>query len=79
MAWDETGLPSTFDYTLHGAPNDAWVEVKDVQGRTVERMQVNNAKGQLVWDTHQIPAGVYTVELINDGKRLHTEKLIVKP
>ena len=42
-------------------------------------MQVNNAKGQLVWDTRQIPAGVYTVELINDGKRLHTEKLIVKP
>ena len=42
-------------------------------------MRVNNENGQLVWDTRQTPAGVYTVELMNNGQRLDAEKLVVKP
>lgn len=70
---------ATFDYVLRTAPDNAWIAVMDVQGRTMERMPITNEEGQMVWDTRRVPAGVYTIDLLNKGRRLHTEKLIVKP
>ena len=35
--------------------------------------------GQQLWDTRQVPAGVYSVELYNAGQRLDTKRLVVQP
>ena len=40
---------------------------------------VNGAQVQLVWDTSTLAQGLYSVELLEDGKRLQTERLIVQP
>ncbi len=40
---------------------------------------VQSAEVQLVWDTRQLAQGLYSVELMEDGKRLQTERLIVQP
>ena len=43
------------------------------------QLPVNNASMQLVRDTREVAPGMYTVELVDRGSRMHTEKLIVKP
>jgi len=70
---------ATFDYTLPMEPRDAWISITDAQGRAIERLAVKQAQGQLVWDTRTMSPGLYHVELVADGKRMHAEKLIVKP
>ncbi len=59
-------------------PRDA-DRITDAQGRAIERLAVKQAQGQLVWDTRTMSPGLYHVELVADGKRMHAEKLIVKP
>ena len=49
---------ATFDYSLRDQPKDAWLVVMDMQGRTMERKQVLQTQGQLVWDTRQVALGV---------------------
>jgi hypothetical protein len=58
---------------------DAMVIVRDAQGRIMHQELVNGAEVQLVWDTRQLAQGLYSVELLEDGKRLQTERLIVQP
>ncbi|MBL0129658.1 MAG: T9SS type A sorting domain-containing protein [Flavobacteriales bacterium] len=70
---------ATFEFVLPTTVQDAWIVVMDVQGRTMARMKVNQAQGQLVWDTRQVAPGLYHVELLNNGQRLQVEKLVVKP
>lgn len=70
---------ATFDYTLPMEPRDAWISITDAQGRAIERLAVKQAQGQLLWDTRTMSPGLYHVELVADGKRMHAEKLIVKP
>ena len=55
------------------------VVVRDAQGRILHQELVNGAEVQLVWDTRQVAQGLYSVELLEDGKRLQTERLIVQP
>ncbi|MBK9147654.1 MAG: hypothetical protein IPM12_07545 [Flavobacteriales bacterium] len=45
----------------------------------MERLAVKQAAGQLVWDTREVAPGLYHVELVVNGQRMQTEKLIVKP
>jgi hypothetical protein len=70
---------ATFDYTLPMEPQNAWITIMDAQGRSMERLAVKQATGQLVWDTREVAPGLYHVELVVNGQRLQTEKLIVKP
>jgi hypothetical protein len=70
---------ATFDYTLPMEPQNAWITIMDAQGRSMERLAVKQAAGQLVWDTREVAPGLYHVELVVNGQRMQTEKLIVKP
>jgi hypothetical protein len=40
---------------------------------------VQSAEVQLLWDTRNLAQGLYSVELLEDGQRLQTERLIVQP
>ncbi len=55
------------------------VVVRDAQGRIMHQELVSGPEVQLVWDTRQLAQGLYSVELLEDGKRLQTERLIVQP
>ena len=56
------------------------VEIRDLQGRLVEsivRGQLPAGEHQVVLDTDQLNAGIYTYTLVADGMRL-TKKMVVR-
>ncbi len=67
---------ATFSCTCTG---DAHLRVTDAQGRVVTHLPIAAERGQIVWDTRQVPAGVYTVELYNAHRRLDTQRMVVQP
>lgn len=69
---------TTLQYRLDGMAQEAWLVFRDVTGREVARMPVEQGEGQQVWDTRQVVPGTYMVELTNAGHILGTAKVVVK-
>ena len=72
---------TTITYAL---PVQAWGErasivVRDMMGKEQRRFVLAAAEGQLLWDTRGTAPGTYTVELVQSGARLATERVVVKP
>ena len=53
--------------------------LRDISGREVKRIWVSTNQGELLWDVRDALPGDYTVEVLNGGELLVTEKLIVQP
>lgn len=79
IAPNPAGSWVTFSHTLAAEPNEAKLRVLDVRGREVALLPLNALQGQTLWDTREVPAGVYSIELFNAGNRVTTERLIVQP
>jgi hypothetical protein len=47
-------------------------------GREVKRIILREQKQQVVWDTRQAAPGSYTAVLLNSGRQLRTEKIIIR-
>ena len=69
---------ATLAYTIEGALESAYIRLVDARGREVATFPMNTAQGQQLWDTRQIPTGVYTVELFNRATKLSAERLVVQ-
>jgi hypothetical protein len=69
----------TLAYEINDQVENAHARIMDARGRQVAIFTIANAQGQQVWDTRQVPAGVYSVELFNNGQRVDTRRLIVQP
>ena len=69
----------TVAYELTGTVENAHARIVDARGRQVASFTIAANQGQQVWDTRQVPAGVYSVELFNSGQRLETKRLVVQP
>ena len=72
---------TTITYAL---PVQAWGErasivVRDMMGKEQRRFVLAAAEGQVLWDTRGTAPGTYTVELVQSGARLATERVVVKP
>lgn len=65
-------------YRMQTRPNEARVRILDAQGRTVYAAALTAKEGQQIWDTRNTPAGVYSVELFNAGKRLDVQRVIIQ-
>ena len=81
--------------TLHPNPANTWVAasyqiplsqggtaemlVRDAVGRVLERRAVPEGQGQQVVDIRGYTAGMYAVELIQQGRSVSTERFIVQP
>jgi len=66
----------TFEY--QAAEGQIEVVVTDVTGREAMRRMVDGTQGQFLWDTRNIPRGVYMVELRSGGQNLQTERLVLQ-
>ncbi len=86
--------PPTPVLALSPNPADAWVAmnyhfeatadkacliVRDATGREVEMIPISRTEGQAVYDTRRLAPGTYTVELVNGGKHIEAQKLVVQP
>lgn len=69
----------TLAYTLADAPKDAILVLRGVDGRELRRMPLAAQQGQELLDTRGYAPGTYSVELLNDGVRIATERLVLKP
>ncbi len=69
----------TFAYTLQKEAKDAVLVLRSMEGREVKRMPLAAKVGQQLLDTRTLAPGTYSVELLNGGTRLTTERLVVKP
>lgn len=66
------------DYDLLVEPTEAALAIRDLTGREVYRRTLTDRKQEVVWDTRQIAPGSYTVVLLNGGRQLRAEKLIIR-
>ncbi len=53
--------------------------MRDATGREVEMIPISRTEGQAVYDTRRLAPGTYTVELVNSGKHIEAQKLVVRP
>lgn len=68
----------TFTYTFRTTRERASVSVQDALGREVAVLTMPNEQGQLVLDTRDLGAGLYTVSYINAGVVEQLDKLVVR-
>ncbi|MFZ1694979.1 MAG: hypothetical protein WAT74_17415, partial [Flavobacteriales bacterium] len=69
---------AVIEYDLMVRPVNAAIILRDIAGRVIERIVLIEQRQQLVLDTRAIPPGSYTICLINAGRELVTEKLIIR-
>lgn len=69
----------TLAYKLADAPKDAVLVLRGVDGRELKRVPLSTQQGQQLLDTRSYAPGTYSVELLNDGGRIATERLVLKP
>lgn len=67
------------DYRLEPPVNRAYLLLRDATGRRLEQIPVEHTESQAVYDTRRLAPGSYTVELVNDGRLVDAQKLIVRP
>ena len=69
----------TLAYKLADAPKDAVLVLRGVDGRELKRMPLAAQNGQQLLDTRSYTPGTYSVELLNKGGRIATERLVLRP
>lgn len=66
-------------YHLQGDPDNAFIAIRDIAGKEITRIPVEQTEGQAVWDTRAVVPGTYSVDLVNKGVAHSSVKLVVKP
>ncbi len=69
----------TLAYKLADLPKEAVLVLWGIDGRELKRMPLSAQQGQQLLDTRSYAPGTYSVELLNDGGRIATERLVLKP
>ena len=67
------------NYRLETTADEAHLIVRDANGRELDLIPVAQPEGQAVYDTRRLAPGSYTVELVNAGKHVDAQKLVVRP
>ncbi|MBK9416699.1 MAG: right-handed parallel beta-helix repeat-containing protein [Flavobacteriales bacterium] len=70
---------TAFTYKMPGNGATLHLRVRDSQGRVLFFTPAAGEEGQVVWDCRGVAPGVYTVELLREGKLERSERLIIQP
>jgi hypothetical protein len=66
-------------YHVPGNRANLQLRIRDAQGRVVHTLQAAGEEGQVLWDPRRVAPGMYTVELLRNGRMECTERLIIQP
>ena len=66
----------SFAYTLEGEQPQAVLELRDATGKTVHQVQLNQPKGEYVWDTRELQSGTYYY-CLKTAKTNKTGKVVI--
>jgi Pregnancy-associated plasma protein-A len=70
---------ATLAYELTTVAKDAVLVLRSVEGAELQRIPVFTTKGQYLLDTRAYAPGTYTVDLVNGGDRITTQRFVLKP
>jgi len=65
-----------FDYELMTGHAAGLINISDIHGKVIWQIQVSGKKGQKVWNTTRVQAGVYYFNLLSDGLN-KTGKIVI--
>lgn len=65
-----------FDYSL--SVQRAEISITDVAGKVIHAIPLSDAKGEAVWDTREVAAGMYFYAVNADGKNVIIGKVIIE-
>ena len=68
----------TMVYNLPGNIGAAKLIVRDINGRLVQVITIGGEQGQATWSVQQVVPGVYSVELVREGRTVSTERLVIQ-
>lgn len=65
-----------FDYSL--AATNAEISLTDVAGKVIHTIDLLNTKGETIWDTREIAAGMYFYSVNANGKNIIIGKIVIE-
>jgi len=68
----------TMVYSLPGNRGSAKLLVRDISGRIVQELTIGGEQGQATWTVQQVVPGVYSVELLCNGRMVGIERLVIQ-
>jgi uncharacterized delta-60 repeat protein len=66
------------DHSFPHAPTQATIRVRDAVGKAVLMHPVNGIRGQTVLSSGNLPPGMYSIELLDQGMTMDVKRLIVQ-
>ncbi len=67
----------TFEYRYSDQESSVSISIMDLSGRTIKELPLNNVKGQVLWDTRELPAGQYLYVLKSQAKVLASGRISI--
>jgi hypothetical protein len=65
-----------FDYSL--AATDAQISITDVTGKLIHTINLSNTRGETIWDTREVTAGMYFYSVNANGRSIILGKVIIE-
>ena len=66
VAPNPAGSWTVFNYTLFAGVDNSSIKITDMKNQVIKILPVTSVKGQITWDTRDVPAGLYIYTLMND-------------
>lgn len=70
-------LWTAFDYKLPESKTNAIITITNMMGKIVDKIEIYDQQGQVVWDTRNVPSGIYLYTIQCDNLVL-SDKIIIK-
>jgi len=63
---------------LNGNNNSFNLDIKDISGKTVEKLKFSSGVKEYIWDTSKIESGIYFIELGNGMSKISRKAIVIK-
>lgn len=65
------------DYKLPYPAGNGILLITDALGKQIQQVVISEIIGQYIWDSRNIPSGVYLLNLIVNGKTIEQQKIVI--
>jgi len=63
---------------LNGNNNSFTLDIRDISGKTVEKLKFSSGVKEYIWDTSKIESGTYLIELDNGESKISRKAIVIK-
>src|SRR5690606_28125352 len=70
---------TTITYVVPGKATSSAINIYDVSGKFIKTVSIKQTgKGQLKINAHNLPGGIYSYQLVVDGKVIDSKKMVLQ-